>query len=297
MPRTAIVRVVTTMLVAGLLSLHAVAQDREKVEEGRYVLLRNKGEVPHTGHSWTLWRLLGGGYELEDRIESPPDALVMPLSALKTPGVDVRRRLLGVLHPSEFHLIYGPDWQLLSLTVSGAKADHDRHDALKCRADAKGLKCDGDDSSAKLTLDAARGFFWWYRIPMLLRPWLPSSSGDNTAPVSAKIAMLSFPPGPGVERTSYNSSWGDRPDLQPADLTIVSLGQAMLVLGDSTVVAQKYRLDFHPRKGERLSLIAWTDKRAILAVEDASLPGHLMALAAYKRYPDDAASTPAQPER
>jgi hypothetical protein len=296
MLRTAIVRVVTTTLVIGLLFLHAVAQDREKMEEGRYVLLKNKGEVPHTGHSWTLWRLPGGGYELEDHIESPPAALVMPLSALKTPGVDVRRRLLGVVHPSEFHLIYGPDWQLLSLTVSGTKANHDRHDALKCRADAKGLECAGDDNSTKLRLDTARGFFWWYRIPMLLRPWLPSPPGDTTAAVSAKIALLSFPPGPGVERTSYNSSWGDRADLQPADLTIVSLGQAMLVIGDSAFVAQKYRLDFHPRKGERLSLIAWTDKSAILAVEDASLPGHLMALAAYKQY-TDAAPSPEQPKR
>jgi hypothetical protein len=293
------VRILATALLLSPAFHHGFAQDREKIEEGRYALVKNDGVVSKTGHSWTLWRLPGGGYELEDHLDDgpmKPPRVLLPFE--KNMGADVQAFLRESIHPSDFHVVYGPDWHLLSLTVSGDNRNNERRDALKCHFNAERIRCDGINSMATLKLDVSRELFWWYRIPMLLRPLLPMPQGNATTPGSAKVAMLSFSTGPGVEITGPIPIWSNRPHLEPVDLTVTGLGEALLVFGDRSLVAQKYQLDFHPKKGKSLSLLAWTDaKGVILAAADASAPGLLVALVEHKKYPDDAASTSAQPER
>jgi hypothetical protein len=298
MPRNA-VRILATALLLGPAFHHGFAQDREKVEEGRYALIRNDGVASKSGHSWTLWRLPDGGYELEDHLDygpKAPDRVLLPYE--KSLGGNLQGFLRESIQPSDFHVVYGPGWHLLALIVSGENRNHERRDALKCRFDAKRIECDSIGEGATLKLDVSRELFWWYRIPMFLRPWLPVSPGNATSPASAKVAMLSFSTGPGVERAGPTPIWSNRPHLEPVDLTVTSLGESLLVFSDRSLTTQKYKLDFHPRKGKPLSLFAWTDANgAILAAADVSAPGTLIALVEHKKYPDNALSAPAQPER
>jgi hypothetical protein len=66
-----------------------LAAEKEKVEEGRYGLLKNGGLVAGSEHSWTLWQLPDGRFELEDHFQVDKTARVLFRSML-TPGMSTR---------------------------------------------------------------------------------------------------------------------------------------------------------------------------------------------------------------
>jgi hypothetical protein len=157
----------------------------------------------------------------------------------------------------------------------------------------------GTSQKAKLGIHETRGLLWWYGIPTLLRPWLASQQEGSSSKGPQKIVLLSFGNAPkeGIKvgmkfEPGAKIYWGDKPALEPADLTISNLGPDTLVLGNRSFRAQKYRLEVKFAKGDPLSLTVWTDaKGIILAVEDASSPGDLIALLQYKSYSNPPPST------
>ncbi len=285
------------------------AADREKVEEGRYAVLKNGGMVQGTEHSWALWRLADGSYELEDHF--PVDKSMAWFGIWAAPGMPTspgfRESLKNGVWPSHLMAVYSPDHRLLSLTVKGKKLDGNIGEGLKCKTSPSSIECVGTSDKAKLHLREPRGLFWWYGVPMLLRSWIrgPQESPPGNGP--SKIAVLYFGylsktvenPKLGTRgEPGARADWGDRPALESADLTVSSLGPDTLVMGDKSFHAQKYKLESKGEKGDPLSLTAWTDANGvILAVADESKPNDVIALVQYKKYPSAAPSAPAQPAK
>jgi hypothetical protein len=282
---------------------YSFAADREKAEEGRYAVLHKGGLVQGTEHSWTLWRLPGGGYELEDHFQIDQTEAAM-LALLGSPRVPVspglRDAVKNRVSPTDLSAVYSPEGQLLSLRVRGKKANGANAEGLICKASSTSIECAGTEEKTKLHLHEACGLLWWYGVPMLLRPWLPSKPPGSASSEPKTAAVLSFglgpkprveiPPGMG-RKAAHNSSWGDRPALEPADLTVSRMGPAVLVLGDRSFRTTRYTLGSKTEKAEPISLTLWTDDQgAILAVEDAGNPGDLITLVEYKKY-----STPVPP--
>ncbi|MBI3662689.1 MAG: hypothetical protein HY234_06530 [Acidobacteria bacterium] len=299
---------IPALLLALLGSSYSLPADKEKIEEGRYALLKKGGLVAGSEHSWTLWRLPDGRFELEDHFQVDKTARAL-FGSMLCPGMptspEFRKSLQKSIEPSDLSAIFDPDRQLLSLTVSGVKLDGDKGVGLKCKTSSTSIECTGTSDKAKLRVHELRGLFWWYGIPTLLRSWLASPQESSSANGPQKIAMLSFGVAPklgdkveiGMKfEPGAKISWGDKPALEPADLTISNLGPDTLVLGDRSFRAQKHRLEVKVAKGDPLSLTVWTDaKGVILAVEDANRPGDFIALVQYKNYsnPPPATSTPA----
>jgi hypothetical protein len=294
---------VPAVIVALLGSSYSLPPDKEKVEEGRYGLLRNGGLVAGSEHSWTLWRLPDGQLELEDHFQINKTAQAVDRGML-SPGMplspEFRKSMQEAIEPSDLSAVFGSDRQLLSLTVSGEKLNREKGIGLKCKAGSPNVECSGTSGKAALRAHEAGGLFWWYGIPMLLRSWsvVPQESISASGP--RKIVLLSFGvlPKMGNRKVGMKAepgakiSWGDKPALEPADLTISNLGTERLVLGDKSFNTQKHKLEVKFAKGDPISLTTWTDARGvILAVEDASTPGDLIALLQYKSY----ASSPAAP--
>lgn len=179
------------------------------------------------------------------------------------------------------------------------KLNGDKGVGLNCETSSTSIECVGTSQKAKLGIHETRGLLWWYGIPTLLRPWLASQQEGSSSKGPQKIVLLSFGNAPkeGIKvgmkfEPGAKIYWGDKPALEPADLTISNLGPDTLVLGNRSFRAQKYRLEVKFAKGDPLSLTVWTDaKGIILAVEDASSPGDLIALLQYKSYSNPPPST------
>jgi hypothetical protein len=299
---------IPALLLTLLVSSYCLPADKEKVEEGRYGLLKNGGLLAGSEHSWTLWRLPDGRFELEDHFQVDKTALGLAGSAvalgLRT-SPEFRKSLEEAIAPSDLSAIFAPDRQLLSLTVSGVKLNDDKGVGLRCKTSSTSIECAGTSEKAKLHVHELRGLFWWYGIPTLLRSWFRSPQESSSASGPQQIAMLSFGVAPKLGDKSEigmkfepgaKISWGDKPTLEQADLKISNLGPDTLAFGDRSFRAQKNRLEVNVANGDPLSLTVWTDaKGVILAVEDASSPGDLIALLQYKNYfnPPPATSTPA----
>jgi hypothetical protein len=293
---------IAALLVPLLGSSYCLAADKEKVEEGRYGLLKNGSLVTGSEHSWTLWQLPDGRLELEDHFQADKTSRAL-LGSMLAPGMstspEFRKSLREGIEPSDLSAIFAPDRQLLSLTVSGVKLSGDKGVGLNCKTSLTSIECSGTSEKAKLNVHELRGLFWWYRIPTLLRPWVVSPQEGSSGGGPKKIVLLSFGNAPkeGIKvgmkfEPGAKISWGDKPALEPADLTISNLGPDTLVLGNRSFHAQTYRLEVRVAKGDPLSLKVWTDaKGVILAVEDASRPGDLIALLQYKSYSNSPPST------
>jgi hypothetical protein len=217
---------------------------------------------------------------------------------------EFRKSLQQSVAPSDLSAILDPDRQLLSLTVTGVKLNGDKGVGLSCKTSSTSIECTGTSEKTKLRVHELRGLFWWYRLPTLLRSWLASPQERSSANGSRKIALLSFGVAPKLDKVEIGmkfepgakTSWGDKPALESADLTISNRGPDTLVLGNRSFRAQKNWLEVKVANGDPLSLTVWTDaKGVILAVEDASSPGDLIALLQYKSYsnPPPSTSTPA----
>jgi hypothetical protein len=301
------------ILIALLGSRYTFPADREKVEEGQYARLRNGSLVAGSEHSWTLWRLPDGRFELEDHFQADANAraifgLFLAPEMRARESSEFRQALEKGIEPSDLSAVFGLDQQLQSVTMSGIRLDGTKGVGLSCTISSRDIKCAGTSDNARFRIHDQRGLFWWYGIPTLLRPWLesPQESSPNNAP--QKITLLSFgvvaKPGNKVEvgkkpEPGVQKSWGDKPSLQSADLTISNLGSDTLVLGDKSFHTQKYRLEVRVAADDPLSLTVWTDaRRVVLAVEDASVPGNIIALMQYKNYSNSPqAATPTTVEK
>jgi len=283
---------IPVLLLILLASSYCLSADKEKVEEGRYALLKNGGLVAGSGHSWILWRLPDGQFELEDHFEVDKTARAL-LGSMLAPSAstspEFRKSLQESIQPSDLSAMFDAHRQLLSLTVSGVKLNGEKGVGLNCKTNSTSVECNGTGDNAKLRVHEARGLFWWYGIPTLLEAWTPPLAHGPQ-----KIVLLSFGVAPKIgDKAEVGTkfepgakiSWGDKPALEPADLTISNLGSDALVLGDKSFHTQRNRLEVRVAKGDPLFLTVWTDaKGVILAVEDASRPGILIALVEYKNY-------------
>jgi len=301
---------IPALLLSLLGSSYCLPADKEKVEEGRYGLLKNGGLVAGSEHSWALWQLPDGRFELEDHFQVDTTARAL-FGIMLAPGIstspEFRKSLQESIEPSDLSAIFAPDRQLLSLTVSGVKLNGDKGVGLNCKTSSTSIECAGTSAKGKLSVHEPLGLFWWYRIPTLLRPWLVSPQEGSSGIRQQKVVLLSFGNAPkeGIKvgmkfEPGAKISWGDKPALEPADLTICNLGPDMLAIGNRNFHAQEYRLEVKVAKGDPLSLKVWTDaKGVILAVEDASKPGDLIALLQYKSYsnPPPSTSTPTDKQR
>jgi len=288
-----------TLLLVFLGSSYSLPADKEKVEDGRYALLKNGAEVRGSEHRWTLWRLLDGRFDLEDHFEVDKTArpwFGVMLGMPTTP--ELRKSLQESVAPSDLEAILDPDRQLLSLTVRGVKLNGDKGVGLKCQTTAASIECTGTSDKAKLRFHEPRALFWWYGIPVLLQSWIASPQGSSSNKGPRKITVLSFGVAPKAGKNIQAGMWGDKPTLEPADLTLSSLGPATLVLGDRNISALKYALEVKTLKGDSLSLTVWTDARAlVLAVQDSSDPADLIALVDYKKYSSPSPTDQTSPDK
>jgi hypothetical protein len=278
--------------------------DKEKVEEGRYGILKHDGLVAGSEHSWILWRLPDGQFELEDHL--PVDKAAQALfKTMLSPRIqttpELRRTMQDAVEPSDLSAILDSSGRVLSLSVSGVKLDNHKAVGLKCKTSSSAIECTGTSDKAKLPVGEPRTLFWRYDIPLLLRPWLASPQVGSSGAGPQKIALLSFGALPKLDNLALEkkaepgprSQWGDKPELEAADLAVSNLGVDDLVLGARHFTTRKYKLEITVTKGNPLSLNVWTDARGlIMAVEDASNPGDLIALLAYKNYSNTPAAAP-----
>src|SRR5271166_4360621 len=185
---------ISAVLLVWLGSTYSLAVDREKVEEGRYALLKNGAFVAGSEHVWMQWRLPDGRFELEDHFEGNKTARALFGSVL-TSGArmspEFRKSLQESIEPSDLFAIFDPNHQLLSLTVRGLKLNGDKGVGLECKTSSANIECNGTSDKAKLRIHEPRGLFWWYGIPMLLRSWFASPQGSSSESGSRKIAILS----------------------------------------------------------------------------------------------------------
>jgi hypothetical protein len=254
---------IPALLLALLGGSYGLAAEKEKVEEGRYGLLKNGGLFAGSEHSWTLWQLPDGRFELEDHFQIDKTARALFQSMLApgmSTGPEFRKSLQESVDPSDLSAIFGSNHQLLSLIVSGVKLNGNEGVGLNCKASATRIECAGTSEKAKLRVHELRGLFWWYRIPTLLRPWLASPQEGSSDKGPQKIVILSFGNAPkegfkvGMKfQPGAQISWGDKPALEPADLTISNLGPDTLILGNKNFPAQEYRLEIKVAKGDPLS--------------------------------------------
>lgn len=301
---------ISVLLLALLGPSSGFSADKEKVEEGRYARLRDGGLVQGTEHSWTLWRLPDGRFELEDHFQIDKSILLIS-GMLLTPGMrtspEFRKSLEEEVSPSDLSAIFDSDRQLVSLTVTGLKTNGAKGVGLQCKTDSGSIECRGTSDKAKLRLREPRRLFWWFNIPVLLRSWpmTPQETAEGSAP--RKIVLLSFGPPPRVPesaqvaakaRLGQRVTWGDRPALEPVDLNISSLGPDTLVMGNKSFHARKYKLEARDEKFDQVSLTAWADAAGVvLAVEDSARPGDLIALVEYKNYTNPPAPPATQLEK
>lgn len=297
---------ISALILSVLASSYGDAQDKQKVEEGRYAVLRNGALIAGSEHSWTLWRMPGGNLELEDHFQVDKAASLL-FGSMLSPGMptspEFRRSLQERVEPSEISALFDPNRQLISLTVSGVKANGSTGIGLKCKSSANAIECAGTGENAKLKFHEPRELFWWYGIPMLLHPLPASGQAGSLIKGPFNIALLSFGLAPRISdkmkvgmkfEPGAKISWGDKPTLEAAILTIADLGADTLVLGEKSFQAQKYRLEIKGAKGDPLLLTAWTAARGlVLAVEDASTPGIRIALILYKNYANPNSAAPA----
>ena len=274
---------IPALFIAFLPPPHRLAAEKEKVEEGRYALLKNGALVTGSEHSWTLWRLTDGKFEFEDHFQIDKYARTL-VGTILSPGMpmtpEFQKSTRAAITPSDVAAIFDQNFKLVSLTVSGLKFNGDDGIGLKCKTSSASIECAGTDDKAKLRVHEPRGLFWWYGNPLLLRSWAAPAQETSTGSGPQKIAVLSF----GNVQTVAQGSWSGKPRVEPADLTISNLGPETLVLGDKSLRAQKWDLEVDA-KGAPVSLTVWTDATGlILAVEQASSPGDLIALMHYKKY-------------
>src|SRR5215470_2971968 len=77
---------IPALLLSLLGSSYCLPADKEKVEEGRYGLLKNGGLVAGSEHSWTLWQLPDGRFELEDHFQVDTTARAL-FGSMLAPGI------------------------------------------------------------------------------------------------------------------------------------------------------------------------------------------------------------------
>src|SRR5579863_2184398 len=186
---------IPALLLALLGGSYGLAAEKEKVEEGRYGLLKNGALIAGSEHSWTLWQLPDGRFELEDHFQVDKTSRSWSegmLASGMSMSPELRRSLQESIEPSDLSAIFASDHQLLSLTVRGMKLNGGEGVGVNCRTSPKNVECAGTSEKAKFRVHEPRGLFWWYGIPALLRPWIVSSQEESSGKGQQNIVLLSF---------------------------------------------------------------------------------------------------------
>lgn len=275
-----------TLCMAGMASLlflsahttsaqEARSGDQQKISEGQYVRLKDNLRVEGSEQNWTLWKLPGGEYELEDHFQLRTDPAAQLLSQLHSANLSpgLRRELESSTTETDFVIRYGQDRRPLALTVHGKKLlDGKTLDLMKCEVTAKEVRCHGRDQHAKIHCQESFEFFYAFPLPMLLSTWLVGSPAQATGNSSGKLAVLNY---------------GDKPDLAEADRSLQSMEDETLTIGDHQFQAHKAKIIFNYQDRKPLELTIWYGTPGLVyALEGGGPAGERMALVEYKKYSD-----------
>jgi hypothetical protein len=258
-----------------LAPLQMSSQEKEKISEGQYARVKDNLRIQGSEQTWTLWRLPGGGYELEDHFllqVNPADQLLseLPLSKMSR---ELRKEIESKVSQTDFVVRYGPDRKPHALVISGKRLIGGKTiEVEKCEIDAKTVRCHGSDQSAKLHIQQSDEFFYAFPFPMLLGPWFATSSASSTETSPIKLAVLDY---------------GDKLDLAQADRKIESLEDETLTVGDHQFQAHKAKITLTYRDRKPLKIAAWYGTPGLIyALEAEGIEGQRICLVQYTKYSD-----------
>lgn len=281
MPGKAILKILLSALFGTLLCSSCIATDREKVEEGRYALLKNGNLVAGTEHDWTVWRLPDNHLELEDNFHESPDMLDALIAGAASRNKNlVSPELRGIVDNkvlrSSLVIEYGPERKPIALTVKGRYLTQTKIlELLKCDIRPGVAKCSGKDGKVELKLQEPREMLYSYPLPVLLQPWIEDAvaNAPNHGP-----------------RKIFTVTDKGKLELERADLTVTDLGPDTLTLGNKQFHARKFTVAVKPEITQSVVLTFWVDARAtVLAAQVPGREDEMLALVQYKRYLEPAA--------
>jgi hypothetical protein len=167
------------IFLLGSVTAHLKAQtlEKEKILEGQYVRMKSGNKVAGSEQSWTLWRIPGAGYELEDHFDLAPNPAAQLFSQMPSKNLspELRKELAAEVTQSDLIVRFGVDRKPMSLTIKGKKLqDGTKIDVLKCDVDGQEFRCNGNIHPSKLRTQEQRELFYAMPFPMLLSMWLPA---------------------------------------------------------------------------------------------------------------------------
>lgn len=248
--------------------------EKQKISEGVYVRLKDNLKVAGSEQNWVLWRV-PGGFELEDHFQLQADPVDQLLSQLHSARLspELRKELEASTTETDFVIRYGPDRRALVLTVHGKKLlDGKTVDLMKCEGAAKEVRCHGRDQHAKLRGQESSELFYAFPFPMLFSGWLVRAPVESIKDSPGKLAVLNY---------------GDKLDLTQADLSVQSMEDETITLGDRQFQAHKAKFIFSYQDRKPLELTIWYGAPGLVyALEGGGPAGERMALVEYKKYAD-----------
>jgi len=263
--------------------------EREKVEEGRYVLLKKGGRVSATGRSWTLWRLPENRYELEDRFEDLES--IDQMGATMAQDSKLGKKLQNQVFPAaEMFVQYEAGRQATRLTVRGRYITRKQTmDLLTCIREAAAAHCSRPEGKVNISFKEPRELFYATPVPELLQPWISAfmEKPQGGGPWKVVILTLSYPviPTTGPANLTSVELGMEKLALEKADLTVSAQGVETLTIGDRQFHARKFLLTVKAETGVATEFTVWADaKGRVLAMKAPGQTDEIMALVQYKSY-------------
>jgi hypothetical protein len=251
---------------------------RQKISEGQYVRLKDNAKVPGSEQSWTLWRVPGGGFELEDHftLVNPADQVLSAFSGARLSS-ELQKKLDTAVSLTDLFARLGADHKPELVALRGKKlVDGRAIESLKCEVGTKEVRCKGIAGSAKLQRTSAEEFFYAFPFPMLLSGWLTASMAKPTDSSAGKLVCLDA--GPSSE---------DKLNLLLCDRQIVALEDESLMIGDRSFRAHKANIKLGQLDKLLLNLTIWYGAPGLVyAMEGGGPTGERVALVEYKKYSD-----------
>ena len=254
--------------------LEAQILEKEKISEGQHVRMKNGDKIPGSEQSWTLWRIPGVGYELEDHFELTPNPAAQVLSQMPSKNLsrELRRELAAEVKQTDLIVRYGMDRKPMSVSVKGKKLqDGTKVDVLKCGVDGQQVRCEGNIRQTKFRSREQRELFYAMPFPMLLSMWLLP---DTLKPATMQRQLVAL-------------EFGKAYELQEAEEIIQPLGDEAITIGDHKFEAHRVQVRLQYAGGKKLELAIWyATPGLVFAMETPSFPDERIALVQYKKYSD-----------
>ena len=271
--RRALFRILCIFLLGSVTArLRAQTLEKEKISEGQYARMKNGNKVAGSEQSWTLWRIPGVGYELEDHFDLAPNPTARLLSQIPSKNLspELRKDLAAEATQSDLIVRFGVDRKPMSLIIKGKKLqDGTKIDVLKCDVDGQEFRCDGNIHASKSHTQEHRELFYAMPFPMLLSMWLPA---DTLKPetMQRQLVVLDF---------------GKAYELQEAEEITRPAGDETIAIGDHDFEAHKVKISLQYKSGKKLDMTVWHGAPGLVfAMETPSFPDERMALVQYKKY-------------